>query len=398
MFRSAHDQFVKKSRSFDALAQSRGFTLVELLVVIAIITVLSVVGVAVYRGVTGGARDAKRKSDIEGIAKAYEVKYTSSGSYQAVINNDFSNGVIPQDPAGGNYYSNLNGSSAFRVCAALESNPARTCSSPSVNCYCLSSAQGSYSSGGSGGSLDHPSTCDPNGTLGLGLVGYWKLNEGSGTTTADFSGNSNNGTISGGSVWQTGSSCATGSCLLFPYTNSSYSRIPIISSSSLNLGNSDFTVSGWVTAAQPVSQNGTGLFGKYPHTTSYNGNFLVGFGDLGSNNRIFFGHRNASGVFYTYYVNDYSAYWGQKTLITWTKTNSTLTLYLNNQQKQSWNISAAAFNVNFYGNGSDYYISYTGWTPGVWPNVVIDDHRVYNRALLESEVSVLYNSGNGCAP
>ena len=33
-----------------------------------------------------------------------------------------------------------------------------------------------------------------------GLVGYWKIDEGSGTTTADETSNGNNGTISG-AIW-----------------------------------------------------------------------------------------------------------------------------------------------------------------------------------------------------
>ncbi|MBU1000240.1 prepilin-type N-terminal cleavage/methylation domain-containing protein, partial [Patescibacteria group bacterium] len=48
---------------------SKGFTLVELLVVISIIAILSVIGIVVFTGVQKGARDAKRKADINAIAK-----------------------------------------------------------------------------------------------------------------------------------------------------------------------------------------------------------------------------------------------------------------------------------------------------------------------------------------
>ena len=36
------------------------------------------------------------------------------------------------------------------------------------------------------------------------LIGYWKFNEGSGTTVEDSSGNGNDGTINGDATWTTG--------------------------------------------------------------------------------------------------------------------------------------------------------------------------------------------------
>ena len=39
------------------------------------------------------------------------------------------------------------------------------------------------------------------------LMGYWRLNEGTGTTTTDLSINGNNGTLIGGTQWQTSTSC-----------------------------------------------------------------------------------------------------------------------------------------------------------------------------------------------
>lgn len=44
-----------------------------------------------------------------------------------------------------------------------------------------------------------------NGLVGSesGLMGYWKFNEGTGTTTSDYSGNGNNGTLIGPPTWST---------------------------------------------------------------------------------------------------------------------------------------------------------------------------------------------------
>ena len=55
-----------------------GFTLIELLVVISIIAVLSVIGMVVFSGVQKGARDAKRRGDVDAIAKALELHYNTS--------------------------------------------------------------------------------------------------------------------------------------------------------------------------------------------------------------------------------------------------------------------------------------------------------------------------------
>ena len=82
-----------------------GFTLVELLVVISIIAILSVIGITVFGGVQKGARDARRRADIDAISKALEVHYgkcaeenLGGGPYCAFNGTWFSSGVIPIDP------------------------------------------------------------------------------------------------------------------------------------------------------------------------------------------------------------------------------------------------------------------------------------------------------------
>lgn len=64
-----------------AQRKSSGFTLVELLVVISIIAILSVIGITVFTGVQKGARDAKRRGDMNAIAKALEIYKSQNNTY-----------------------------------------------------------------------------------------------------------------------------------------------------------------------------------------------------------------------------------------------------------------------------------------------------------------------------
>ena len=75
----------------------RGFTLVELLVVISIIVILSVISFTIFTNVQKNARDAKRKADIDAIAKAFETNRTATG-YIHLSSSQFHSGSIPYDP------------------------------------------------------------------------------------------------------------------------------------------------------------------------------------------------------------------------------------------------------------------------------------------------------------
>ena len=85
------------------LQASKGFALVELLVVISIIAVLAVVALSVFSNVQKSARDSRRRSEIDALAKSIETTrnpvsqlyvYTTT-SYA----NDFANPL--KDPKSG---------------------------------------------------------------------------------------------------------------------------------------------------------------------------------------------------------------------------------------------------------------------------------------------------------
>ncbi len=66
------------------MKKTAGFTLVELLVVVAIIGLLSAIGMVVFADAQAKGRDAKRRADIDSIAKALEIHKTDNGGYQAL--------------------------------------------------------------------------------------------------------------------------------------------------------------------------------------------------------------------------------------------------------------------------------------------------------------------------
>lgn len=91
-----------------------GFTLLELLVVMAILGILAAIGMASYTGVQAKARDARRKSDLENIARAMEMYYNDNGNYPASLPpNRWEDGgalymeKVPQDTRGNYFYEQV---------------------------------------------------------------------------------------------------------------------------------------------------------------------------------------------------------------------------------------------------------------------------------------------------
>lgn len=58
-----------------------GFTIVELLIVIVVIGILAAITIVAFNGIQERARDAKRQSNIQAVAKALEMYYVDNGRY-----------------------------------------------------------------------------------------------------------------------------------------------------------------------------------------------------------------------------------------------------------------------------------------------------------------------------
>ena len=201
-----------------------------------------------------------------------------------------------------------------------------------------------------------------------GLVGYWKFDENAGTTAYDFSGNNSTGTVSG-NVSAT-SSCTIGGCFSFGGTNGSVD-IPY----NANLPTSgDLTFAAWV---KTTNSDAGGLVSQgdgNDHTSAYQ----IRYG--GAANTYF---ALGSGASATYVYLDPPVNTWSHVLVTVQGTS--IQAYVNGVQAGSATFSGTRQSPNtplHLGRRSDGYY-FAG---------LIDDARVYNRALTSDEVTTLYRT------
>lgn len=210
-----------------------------------------------------------------------------------------------------------------------------------------------------------------------GIVGWWKFNEGSGTTTADSSGNGNTGTLTGGSppVWGT-----PPGGLQFG-NNVSYVDIGSGSVPSALRLVSAGTFCNWFYCTSVANQSCMIAVGVDDST------FLHGYGsDISAGNSFFYFGNDTTDGSITFVPTTFSLNTWYHFACTWNGVN--MFEYLNGSQiKQrsqnitmNWNTIASCR----IGNSSSGFIPFLG---------NLDDVRIYNRALSGTELTVLYNRG-----
>lgn len=368
----------------------KGFTLIELLVVIAIICILSVVGITVFTGVSKGARDAKRRGDIDAVAKAYEAK-ASGGRYVVIGDTDFSTGKKPTDPRTVDYFNWLDSNGAgFKVCASLDSNPSNVCNTPATNCYCKVSSQGILNPSSSpdpsstqylsglGGSTSQE--CDPNGTLLSGLVGYWKMDE-TASPFLDYSGNSNPGT------WVGGVGTAPG-VKVSPYDFKNAGSFDG-SSGYMNAGTD--TEFNNLTAASWAMWVSSGVYNSVADQDFFNGGYWSSpYGPMfyvpNTGNSFVLSLRFTDGsVFAVIYPSFTQGQWYH---IVVTYDGDKIREFIDGSYYGAITPGTKTISHSFVNLG--------GGTAGRYWGGFIDDVRIYNRALSGPEISNLYNGGDGC--
>jgi parallel beta-helix repeat protein len=199
------------------------------------------------------------------------------------------------------------------------------------------------------------------------LVGHWKFDEGTGTTAADSSGNANHGVLVNGPLWTTGK---IGNALYFDGSDDS---VNIPHSNSLDLTES-FTISAWVNPAVAESDFRSVLVKNYKYLL-----YASGTGHCGDGTPLG-GFEGSS-----YHIACQSAPLSQNT---WTQ----LTLTHNGTVQTLYRNGTAVASVNASDNPSrgTGTLQIAASQFGEYFHGLIDEVRIYNRALTEAEIQTTY--------
>lgn len=206
-----------------------------------------------------------------------------------------------------------------------------------------------------------------------GLVGWWRFDEGVGTSAEDRSGHGNVGTLVNSPTWVT--SGVRGGGLQFNGTN----YVTVSSSSSLDLSAGEFTITMWLKI-DPNSQAWSTLIAKGSGSNNWsiqrysNTNDLILYDNNDGNNTTFVGLWAV--------IDD-----NQWHFLVWKESGSNATIYIDNLNKGTnafHNPSQTSDNV-YIGAGRSALVPITG---------ILDDVRIYNRALTSQDLYMLYLSDN----
>src|SRR3989344_1517911 len=215
-------------------------------------------------------------------------------------------------------------------------------------------------------------------------LGYWKFDEGSGTTINDTLG-VNKGFLIGNVRWQDPSTCKNGACLSFNNTNE-YVSIPI---NSLNLppALTQLTLSVWVNPSNLTQPSGAGIIAK----CNGGGNESFALDILNNDQLRFFTW--SSGRLNSCVVYDWLASHTDKwtnILVTYDGLSGTATIYENAKQTQKCEGFPTNLSTNSHvlsiGSRQSSYSTYDLYFDGL-----IDDVRLYNYVVDENKISDIYD-------
>jgi prepilin-type N-terminal cleavage/methylation domain-containing protein len=404
---------------------SRSFTLIELLIVLAIIAILATVLILTIKpgAIFSRARDTKRIGDLKNIEKIMDVlsteqtfnelNYASPNVVYISLPDSSSTcgswlSQLPSLPSGWSYHcsatpTNIDGTGwipipfsnfpilnisqlfidpinkppyyysfvvggSYEVTAYLESDsnrningPAGTDGGTSWNVY----------EAGTDKKLT-PLVVEDGGGRDKSLVGYWSFDEGSGTTARDLSGYGNNGTLIGTIGWTTGK---VGYALQFG-TGNNYGTGYVNIGNVLNFGTRSFSISAWVN---PYGFEPTYGWQRIV-TKRDSGSYWYSL-TLNSTSRIpmiEFSGGVGSGV-------ALSAMSWYHLVATRDGATGVAKIYINGTLANS----GSGWGQNLDNTGP---LQIGAWIGGqIWSGL-IDEVRIYNRALSDSEIKSLYES------
>lgn len=219
--------------------------------------------------------------------------------------------------------------------------------------------------------------------LTTGLTGYWKFDEGSGTSATDSSGNGNTGTLTNGPTYSTNTPFSSGYSLSFDGTND---YVDSGATSAWSFGTGNFTAGAWFKTTGSSRQSILNKF-QYNGTGTVEQGFFI---DMLAGGKIRVGFETDGGN--NYRVTDSNATYndGSWHYVAFTRSaQNTINLYVDGQFISSNTLTAGTVgsvtttNPLRIGYEADYGVS-PGFT--TYFNGQIDDVRIYNSALSASDI------------
>jgi prepilin-type N-terminal cleavage/methylation domain-containing protein len=321
-----------------------GFTIVELLIVVVVIAILAAITIVSYNGIRQRAVTSAMQSELSQAVKSIESAKVLSGTDK-----------YPSTQAAAALPTSTNGTVSYFYEA-------------SDNSYCVQILRdGNFFVSTSAAKNPTSGTCSASG-----LIGWWRMNG----TTADSSGNGNNGT---GAVITsvTGENNTPNSAYAFSYNNNSSITIP--STASLNTEVQTFTM--WVKPTDWSSPTASVLMSKRDGTNGY----FIAY--VAATSTINFDCGSTSQRWNTNYVPPTNNTWTH--LAFSCSLDGRATFYVNGTyigEKTGINraniSTSAPLRIGRESNDSLMY-NFNG---------SIDDARIYNRVLNDGEVKAIYDA------
>jgi prepilin-type N-terminal cleavage/methylation domain-containing protein len=248
-----------------------GFTLIEILITITILSIIGGIGVVSlsnYKNrhsfdldttnVLEVLRSAQNKAILGERGTSWGVKFTSyadGGYYELFSGSGYATSSVSlhQTLTGTTRFSSP--SSGFSKTVVFAKTSGKSDSAHSIVLRGAATNSINTVSVSSSGTLKQTNSGD--------LVGYWTFDEGSGSVVYDASSKESDGILTNSPAWQAGSNCKSGSCLSFD-GNDDY----ILTESSAGIsGDASFSLCSW------VKWTGTSWSSDYP---SFMGNTSTG--------------------------------------------------------------------------------------------------------------------------
>jgi len=404
---------------------NKSFTLIELLIVIAILALLmSIVIIAINPSeMLKKSRDTKRISSLKALNNALGIfqatKPTSFMGTSTIVyvsipdsSSTCTNLSLPTLPSGYTYqcsttanYRKTDGTGwipvnfdSLDIGSPISSLPIDPNNTTSTNLFFTYSTGGSWELNAILESSDNKLSGDNDKTsldggdsystyeigtdLSLapykdtGLVGYWKFDEGTGSTTKDTAA-SNNGTITGATWKSTSDGCPSGNCLYFD--GDDYVTTP-----SFALSGTVLTVTGWVKMGFDATYDQS-ILTDSPQSATV-GYFWLQRRKNYNTLRLLYANGTANvavdmSTFFTGYDNTWVHF-----IVVCDFSGASTKFYRNGELVQTSAMTTPVFPIT---NRVKYLGAYNSSNHKI-QNGSLDDIRIYNRELTASEIKAIY--------